>query len=92
VVEDGHASSNDLRAWGYAPQVVEAVDVISRRSEAGETYEAFIQRVQQNPMATRVKLADLNDNLGRLERVDDPTTVASLHTRYTKALDVLTGK
>lgn len=90
VVEDGHAGLHDLRAWGYASTVVEAVDAISRRSAAGETYQEFIGRVQQNALATRVKLADLNDNLGRLERVDDPEKVASLRARYMKALDVLT--
>ena len=91
VVEDGHASLHDLRAWGYAPAVVEALDAISRRFEAGETYQEFIARVQQNPLATRVKLADLHDNLGRLERVDDPATVAALRARYMKALEILIG-
>ncbi len=42
VVEDGHAGLDELRAWGYTPDVVAAVDAISRRSEAGETYRAFI--------------------------------------------------
>jgi hypothetical protein len=29
----------------------------------GETYEAFITRVSRNPLARRVKLADLDDNM-----------------------------
>ena len=91
VVEDGHASLDHLRAWGYAPEVVAAVDAISRRSEAGETYGAFIERVKLNPIAVQVKFADLRDNLGRLDRLDDVEKVASLRSRYEDALAVLTS-
>lgn len=90
VVEDGHASLDNLQGWGYSPAVVEAVDAISRRSDAGETYRSFIERVGRNPLAARVKLADLRDNLGRLDNLDDPSTVASLHARYTDAIQTLT--
>ena len=41
--------------------VVQAVDALSRRE--GESYEAFIQRLKPNPLAVRVKLQDLLDNM-----------------------------
>ena len=89
VVEDGHATLEDLRARGYTAAIVEAVDTISRRKAAGETYRAFIERVSANALARRVKLADLRDNLGRLSEVADPAAVASLRQRYEDALRVL---
>ena len=91
VVEDGHLTLDDLRARGYAAAVVAAVDAISRRSDAGETYRAFIARAGQNPLAARVKLADLRDNLGRLDALPDRDRAASLHQRYTDAIRAITG-
>lgn len=91
VVEDGHATLNDLRVHGYGSAVVEAVDAISRRKAAGETYRTFIDRVSQNSLATRVKLADLHDNLSRLARIPDPSTIAALQRRYEDALERLTA-
>jgi hypothetical protein len=40
---------------------VAAVDALTRRDD--ETYDAFIARLAGNPLAARVKLADLEDNL-----------------------------
>src|SRR5690606_1606419 len=61
VVEDRDLTLDDLRALGYDETIVGAIDSLSRRE--GETYEAFIQRVRQNPLAVTVKLADLADNM-----------------------------
>ena len=46
---------------GYEEEIIEAVDCLTRRDD--ETYEAFIQRIKTNPLARRVKLADLQDNM-----------------------------
>jgi (p)ppGpp synthase/HD superfamily hydrolase len=61
VVEDSAVALADLERAGYPPRVIEAVDCLTRR--AGETYEAFIERLKPNPLARRVKLADLEDNM-----------------------------
>lgn len=61
VIEDTPVTLDDLRARGYDETVVNAVDSLSRRD--GESYEAFIQRIKQNPLAVPVKLADLMDNM-----------------------------
>ena len=41
--------------------------------EKGEDYDSFIDRISQNSLATKVKLADLEDNmdLSRLSEVTD---------------------
>ncbi|MFN8585535.1 MAG: GTP pyrophosphokinase [Dehalococcoidia bacterium] len=71
VVEDSPTTLDDLRAAGFPEEVVRAVDFLTRRED--ETYEAFIERVTGDPLARRVKLADLEDNmtLTRLNELDD---------------------
>jgi (p)ppGpp synthase/HD superfamily hydrolase len=63
VVEDTPVALSDLAHAGYPHVVVQAVDVLTRRADAGESYPAYISRVATNPLAVRVKLADLEDNL-----------------------------
>jgi len=61
VVEDTDVGLEMLTAVGYPREVVEAVDSLTRREQ--ETYEAFVERLAHNPLARRVKLADLEDNM-----------------------------
>ncbi len=73
VVEDSEYTLADLRARGFPRKVVAAVHALTRRP--GESYEAFILRAAANPIARRVKLADLEDNmdvcrLGTLKQAD----------------------
>ena len=89
VVEDSEWTLDALRAEGFPPAIVAAVDHLTKR--AGESYEAFIARVQQSPLATRIKIADLRDNL-------DASRVPVLKhadveriTKYQRALSALTG-
>ena len=61
VVEDTPTTLDDLRTLGYLEDLVTAIDHITRRKD--ETYEQFTERAASNPIARRVKLADLEDNL-----------------------------
>ena len=63
VVEDsdGKVTPADLRDLGYAQEVVEAVELLSRRSS--DTYEQFIERLLPSRIARVVKRADLEDNM-----------------------------
>jgi len=71
VVEDTSVTLEELRAMNFSQTVVAAVDSLTRRAE--ESYEAFIERVKLNPLARKVKLADLEDNmdLQRLQHITD---------------------
>lgn len=60
-----------LRKEGSQDEVVAAIVTLTRM--AGESYEAFIVRVGKNPIARRVKLADLAEN-GDLSRIPDPSS------------------
>lgn len=61
VVEDSDWTLEKLAAAGFPQEVIIALDCLTRRPD--ETYEAFIDRVLTNPLATRVKRYDLEDNM-----------------------------
>ncbi len=61
VVEDTPYTLERLRELGYPEEVLGALECLTKRD--GETYEAFIERVRPHPLARRVKLADLEDNM-----------------------------
>lgn len=63
VVEDTHHTLDDLKKMGYTAEIIEAVDLLSRRP--GDSYDDFIMRIKPNSLARKVKLADLADNLDR---------------------------
>lgn len=64
-------------------ELMDAIVAISRNPE--ETYFSYIQRVKQNPLATRVKIADLIVNLFLRDTEPQP----SLKKRYVKAIGEL---
>ena len=68
VVEDCDWSLDDLRAEGFSPAVLRAIDSVTKRK--GEDYEAFVARAAADPIGRRVKLADLKDN-------SDPARIAN---------------
>lgn len=88
VVEDCGVTLEDLRGAGYPEAVVAALDRLTRRES--ESYEEFIARVQPDPLARRVKLADLEDNmdLRRLPEVRDKDV--ERYQRYLRAWRQLT--
>lgn len=69
VLEDTNVTADDLRQAGYREEILAALDALTRRPQ--ETYEEFINRAAPNPLARRVKLADLEDNM-------DPKRLTSL--------------
>ena len=71
VVEDSDWTLGDLRKEGLPEGVVQAVGIITKKRN--ENYEEYILRVKQNPLARKVKLADLqhNSDLSRLANVTD---------------------
>ena len=84
VLEDSPWTAEGLRREGFPRHVVRAVERLSRVQ--GESYDAFIERVAGDGLATQVKLLDLEDNLddGRIaKRGPDDEARAQ---RYRKAV------
>lgn len=61
VVEDTDWTIEQLRDVGFPENVLEAVEAITHRK--AEPYPEYIERIAQNELATRVKLADLREHL-----------------------------
>jgi (p)ppGpp synthase/HD superfamily hydrolase len=73
VVEDGAGwTFKRLAEEGMPTTVIDAVDHLTKRPEDDNSYEGFIRRAATNPVARRVKLADLEDNMD-LGRISNPT-------------------
>lgn len=91
VVEDTDWSFERLEAEGFAPEIIAALKCVTKISE-NENYDAFIERVRKNPLATAVKINDLTDNMDirRLPYLSDKD-VKRLK-KYLKAYKKLIGE
>ena len=70
VMEDTDYTLEDLRKEGFANEILEALICLTHLEREG--YMEYIERVCQNPLAVRVKYADLQDNMD-LSRIPNPT-------------------
>ncbi len=72
VVEDTDYTLEDLRQMGFASEVIEAVALLTH--DPAVPYEEYLIPIKANPIACRVKLADLTHN-------SDPTRVSEVTPR-----------
>ncbi|WP_200250053.1 hypothetical protein [Lamprobacter modestohalophilus] len=96
VIEDTDYDVDGLIEAGIPAPIAEAVACLSKRD--GEDYPAFIARVLENPLAARVKRADVADNIDVLRlqslRDKDLVRVARYHRAWHQlnaALESLPG-
>lgn len=61
VVEDSDWTLAKLQAEGFSENILTALDALTKREN--EEYADFIERAALDPIARRVKLADLQDNM-----------------------------
>ena len=87
VVEDTDVTLDMLKKI-FPPEVIEAVSVMTHRKN--EPYLDYVQRVNSNPIAKIVKLADLHHKCDqtRLENADE-ATLAYFQEKYRKAFEIL---
>lgn len=87
VVEDSAITLEDLSAAGFPVLIVEAVKAITKTP--GLDYWEYLDSVKANPIARRVKMADLRHNmdLSRLSTVTDKEMQRM--EKYQKALRFL---
>ncbi len=90
VVEDSDVTLDDLCRAGFSPAIVEAVDALTRRE--GETYDLYVARTAYLPLAKRVKVADLEDNMDLRRRWHLEERDRERMNRYRRAYRVLTGR
>jgi hypothetical protein len=89
LLEDTYFPAMYLPPRGYSDAVCRALNAITKRDD--EPYDDYLLRVELNPIAKVVKLADLRDNLGRLEKLSEADQ-ARLRPKYEAAIKRLGGE
>lgn len=87
VVEDTDYTLEDLRKAGFPEEIVSAVACLTK--DKNQPYMEYIDIVKKNPLATKVKLADLahNSDASRLNCMDEHA--AERLKKYAKAKKIL---
>jgi (p)ppGpp synthase/HD superfamily hydrolase len=91
AMEDGPSMvTADWRLTFYPEHLLLAVLALTR--VPGEPYMDYIRRLSKNPLAVKVKMADLRDNMDyrRLDKLD-PAERHRLHLKYHEASYYLAG-
>lgn len=71
VVEDTDITLNDLREMGFSEEICTALSYLTHRE--GVPYMDYVRHIRENPVAVKVKLADLahNSDLTRFDSMTD---------------------
>jgi len=90
VIEDSDWTFEKLLEEGFSIEVVEALRCLTKLSK-DEPYEKFIKRIKKSPLAVKVKINDLTDNMDirRLAYISDKD-IKRLR-KYLKAYKQLLG-
>lgn len=89
LIEDTGWSLERLKEEGFGAGILAALDHLTKRD--GEEYGDFIERVKRNPLAVKVKIADLEDNLDASRLKEVTAADAARLEKYRRALPLLAG-
>lgn len=87
VVEDTDYTLDDIAAMGFGQEVVDALALMTHNKSV--PYLDYVAKIKDNPVARKVKLADLahNSDQSRLGSIDDKTKERL--EKYKKAVALL---
>lgn len=90
VVEDTSVTLEEL-SKDFPLMVIEALKLLTH--EKGTDYFDYVRRIKDNPLAKKVKLADLEHNMDRSRIVDEDAVseekLRQWDEKYSKAKDIL---
>ena len=87
ILEDTETTAADLLRAGMPAEAVEAVELLTH--DPAEDYFSYVRRAARNPIARKVKMADLRHNLDAA-RIPYPSEKdAARMKKYAAALQVL---
>lgn len=87
ILEDTSCTVDDLYQYGIPQRLV--VSIVAMTRLEGESYFDFIARLMLDPIAVKVKIADIRHNLDASRFADPSAYPPSLKKRYEKALGLL---
>ncbi len=90
TVEDGELTFEDLEKQGFTEEIIAAVRLLT--NDPAVPYMEYVAEIKKNPVAKKVKLADLahNSDQTRLDFVDE--WAAARLEKYKKAMELLKGE
>ena len=90
LVEDTDFDIKKIKQYGFTEAQVTAIETLTH--DLSIPYEEYIEKIAENPLATKVKLKDLEHNmdLSRLNKVR-PADLERIE-KYQKAYDYLSSK
>jgi len=89
VVEDTAVTLEQLSA-DFPPEVILVVNLLTHRE--GIPYEEYLRPIARNPVALRIKLADIRHNSDRSRWCSSGVSEDEIHRldrKYTRALEIL---
>lgn len=87
VIEDTDYTVDDLIVMDFDEEIIEAIKLMTH--EDGVPYMDYVEKIKSNPIARKVKLADLRHN-SDLSRLDTPTEKDKMRVeKYRKAIELL---
>lgn len=91
TIEDSDRTLAELQALGLPAHVLEAIDLLTHDKQA-MSYEAYVARLQPNPLARKVKLADLRHNMDLRRLPQITANDAARLDKYRQAWEQLTRR
>ena len=87
VVEDTEYTFNDILNMGFPQEVIDVLLLLTH--EDNIPYMEYVEKINENPIAKQVKLADLrhNSDLTRLNNIDEKALTRL--DKYQKAITIL---
>ncbi len=87
LVEDTQITFADLEEEGFSKEVIDALKLLTHDKDV--LYKDYVLKIKDNPIARKVKLADLkhNSDLSRLDVVDEKAL--KRREKYLEALELL---
>ena len=89
VVEDTQVTMTDLEKE-FPKEVIDALELLTHKD--GADYFDYVRKIKTNPIATKVKLADLNHNSDQTRCIGSnlsPDRLAYWAQKYAKAKEIL---
>lgn len=90
IVEDTPWTFEELLEEGFPESIVDAIRCVTKTNEH-EDYEKFVDRTMKNPLAVRVKLNDLSDNMNIRRMPEIKSEDLPKLNKYLKAYHKLTA-
>lgn len=97
VVEDSDVTFEDLKDYGFTEKQIEAVRLLTHipieglvsKEDRDKDYFEYVSRIKPNPLARKVKLADLDHNSDRSRLIKITEKDEERYIKYEKAKEIL---